>query len=110
MLGLAQTVSLISMCLLVLLNDIVYFTSVGPRVSENNTATVIIEENDDAHGVVEFGATVFNGTEGQSNFIYLRRLAGTFGEVYSKIMFTIMVTSSSSSSGDGVMADTAQHC
>lgn len=83
MLGLVQRVSVLIIRPCVCSQSTIPLTqpTVAPRVSRNNNATVIIEENDDAHGIVEFAASEFNGTEGESNFIYVRRTAGTFGEV-----------------------------
>ena len=54
---------------------------VAPGISPNNNATIIIGENDDARGVIEFNSTSFSGSEGESSFINLRRSGGTFGEV-----------------------------
>lgn len=54
---------------------------VAPQVSVNNNATIIIDESDGAHGIVQFSETQFSASEGQSNFVTVSRSAGTFGEV-----------------------------
>ena len=57
------------------------FILVAPGISPNDNATIIIAENDDARGVIEFTSASFNGSEGDSSFIHMRRSGGTFGEV-----------------------------
>lgn len=65
---------------------------VAPGISPNNNATIIIAENDDARGVIEFTSASFNGSEGDSSFIHLRRSGGTFGEVSNSLKIGNIIT------------------
>lgn len=53
------------------------------RVNANSAvAEVIITENDDARGIVEFSSTMFNTTEpNAAGFLTVTRSAGRFGQV-----------------------------
>ena len=58
---------------------------VPPAISDTNgNATIIIESNDDPHGVVSFTASTFHVAEGEFNAITVTRAAGKFGEVGAK--------------------------
>ena len=61
-------------------------TSVPPTIPAGNESLgfVIITENDDARGVIEFSVASINVSEGDTNFILLQRTGGTFGEVIGK--------------------------
>ena len=55
---------------------------VPPAISDTNgNATIIIESNDDPHGVVSFTAGTFYVSEGEFNTVTVTRAAGLFGEV-----------------------------
>lgn len=58
-------------------------TSVLPSVSPGNDslAIIIIAENDDARGVVQFSESTITTSEPSRDFIVLQRTAGTFGNL-----------------------------
>ena len=58
-------------------------------------AFVLISENDDARGVIQFTSSEINTTEPSQSFVLLTRTAGTFGEVctctLSSVHFTAQI-------------------
>lgn len=58
-------------------------TSVPPVVPSNNEslAFIIITENDDARGMIQFSAATMEVEEGDTGTILLQRTGGAFGEV-----------------------------
>ena len=57
--------------------------TVAPTLLPGNEslAFILISENDDARGVIQFTSSEINTTEPSQSFVLLRRTAGTFGEV-----------------------------
>ena len=58
-------------------------TSVPPTIPSSNEslAFIIITENDDARGLIEFSAATMEVEEGDTGTILLQRTGGMFGEV-----------------------------
>ena len=61
----------------------VHTRTVAPTLVPGNDslAFVLISENDDARGVIQFTSSEINTTEPSQSFVFLARTAGTFGEV-----------------------------
>ena len=59
------------------------FLAINVRVDSNSAvAEVIIAENDDARGIVEFSSAAVNTTEpNAAGFLTVTRSAGSFGQV-----------------------------
>ena len=59
--------------------------AIGVRIdTDSSTAEIIIVQNDDARGVVQFSSTEYNTTEPNTEqFLTITRSRGTFGLVSS---------------------------
>lgn len=74
-----------------------YTHTVAPTLVPGNEslAFVLISENDDARGVIQFTSSEINTTEPSQSFVLLTRTAGTFGEVctctLSSVHFTTQI-------------------
>ena len=53
----------------------------GPELGGNRLVEIIINENDDARGVVSFAASVYRVTEGAVAYINITRMGGTYGAI-----------------------------
>ena len=60
-----------------------FLPPVPPAIATGNEslAFILVTENDDARGVVQFTASIFNTTEPSQDFATLVRTGGNFGEV-----------------------------
>ena len=58
-----------------------------PAISSADNATIIIQQNDNARGVIEFGSASFSVSEGDSNFITLNRTPGALGDVRGVLLW-----------------------
>ena len=70
---------------------------VSPSLGENRVVEVIIDENDDARGVISLSSTIYRVSEGETLSVNVTRSGGTIGTISVDYRLT-----ESSAVGDGV--------